>query len=120
MRLIDRLKELIQARAEAHAGLIFVEAKRLIVEFGCAHVEDAIKVTRDAWNLFAKNTDIPLVPEAVEVQLENALGDRIELGLRNFAAKFCVETPRGAAGAGELSDEAIAALVEDPTLPQLP
>lgn len=115
MNLIERLKKLIAERAEKRAGLLFVDVKRLIVEVGCAHVDEAIAVGRKAWDTMAKNIDWPLLPEPAESQLEDTIGDRLELGARQFAEKFC---PADASSYSMSSDE-LTAIVEDTTLPEL-
>lgn len=117
MSFFERFKQLLAGRAEKAAGEVFVVAKQFIVEFGCAHVEDGIKLARTAWDAVAKNTDFPWIPEPFESQIEAALGDRIELGIRQFAEKFCAAD--GMARGDEFAGDALTALVEDTTLPPL-
>ena len=113
MRFIERMKELVVERLENHGGLIFVSGKKLLVEAGCAQLEEVINAVRAMWQAFCKNTDIPWVPEAMEQRLETAVWARIEKGIRDFAAKFCVASD----GFASADQESLAALIEDATLP---
>jgi micrococcal nuclease len=115
MNLLKRLKELLTEQAEKQGSLIFVAAKKLLVDAGCERLEEVIATAKKGWDLFCRNVDLPWVPEPFESSIEAAIWVRIEKGIRDFASKVCVAD--GATSFASMDPESLSVLVNDSELP---